>query len=167
MAKAVARRRRSPRSAGSCASAWRFCERADPQAKGAVERLQGYAETNFEPGRRFVNELDFQDQLDGWFAKVNTRTHKTLRARPVDRLAGELAVMAPLPREIPDCDRRWVARVPPDPHLRVDIPTTTASTLRSSTGASRSSSASGQSSRSRSTLASWPTGTRASSRGNG
>jgi hypothetical protein len=88
--------------------------------RGAVERLQGYAETNFEPGRRFVNELDFQDQLDGWFAKVNTRTHKTLRARPVDRLAGELAVMAPLPREIPDCDRRWVARVPPDPHLRVD-----------------------------------------------
>ena len=43
---------------------WRFCEPADPQAKGAVERLQGYAETNFEPGRRFANELDFQDQLD-------------------------------------------------------------------------------------------------------
>jgi transposase len=30
---------------------WRFCERADPQAKGAVERVQGYLETNFEPGR--------------------------------------------------------------------------------------------------------------------
>jgi hypothetical protein len=28
--------------------------------------------------------------------------------------------MAPPPREMPDCDRRWVARVPPDPHLRVD-----------------------------------------------
>jgi transposase len=27
---------------------WRFCEPADPQAKGAVERLQGYLETNFE-----------------------------------------------------------------------------------------------------------------------
>ena len=25
---------------------------------GAVERLQGYAETNFEPGRVFANELD-------------------------------------------------------------------------------------------------------------
>ena len=65
--------------------AWRFCEPADPQAKGAVERLQGYAETNFEPGRRFANDLDFQDQLDAWFVEVNARTHKTLRARPVDR----------------------------------------------------------------------------------
>jgi transposase len=99
---------------------WHFCEPADPQAKGAVERLQGFAETNFEPGRRFANELDFQDQLDAWFAKVNARTHKTLRARPVDRLAGELEVMAPLPAKMPDSARRWTTRVPPDPHLRID-----------------------------------------------
>ena len=97
---------------------WTFCEPADPQAKGAVERLQGYAETNFEPGRRFANELDFQDQLDCWFTKVNARTHKTLRARPVDRLADEQ--LAPLPAAMPDVARRWVIRVPPDPHLRVD-----------------------------------------------
>ena len=99
---------------------WRFCEPADPQAKGAVERLQGYAETNFEPGRRFVNELDFQDQLDTWFAKVNARTHKTLRARPVDRLEIEREVMRALPRTMPDTRRRWVTRVPPDPYVRVD-----------------------------------------------
>jgi hypothetical protein len=99
---------------------WRFCEPADPQAKGVVERLQGYAETNFEPGRAFANELDFQDQLDGWFAKVNARTHKTLRARPVDRLGDDLEAMAPLPGRMPDCARRWTMRVPPDPHLRVD-----------------------------------------------
>jgi transposase len=37
---------------------WYFCEPADPQAKGAVERLQGFMETNFEPGRRFANHLD-------------------------------------------------------------------------------------------------------------
>ncbi len=97
---------------------WRFCEPADPQAKGAVERLQGYAETNFEPGRRFANELDFQDQLDAWFCKVNARTHKTLRARPVDRLADE--ELRPLPQAMPDTTRRWVTRVPPDPHLRID-----------------------------------------------
>jgi transposase len=105
---------------GQLKVAWRFCEPADPQAKGAVERLQGYAETNFEPGRRFANELDFQDQLDAWFAKVNARTHKTLRARPVDRLAAELEVMAPLPAQMPDTPRRWTTRVPPDPHLRLD-----------------------------------------------
>jgi transposase len=99
---------------------WRFCEPADPQAKGAVERLQGYAETNFEPGRAFANERDFQDQLDGWFARINARTHKTLRERPADRLREELGVMAALPVELPDTARRWVARVPPDPHLRFD-----------------------------------------------
>jgi hypothetical protein len=99
---------------------WHFCEPADPQAKGAVERLQGYMETNFEPGRRFANHLDYQLQLDGWFEKANSRTHKTLRARPVDRLAEELEVMRPLPDQEPDVDRRWVVRVPPDPHLRFD-----------------------------------------------
>jgi transposase len=99
---------------------WRFCEPADPQAKGAVERLQGFAETSFEPGRVFCNELDFQDQLDAWFDRVNARTHKTLRERPVDRLARELELMAPLPEQAPDVDRRWVTRVPPDPHLRFD-----------------------------------------------
>jgi hypothetical protein len=99
---------------------WYFCEPSDPQAKGAVERLQGYLETNFEPGRRFANHLDFQLQLDCWFEKANARTHKTLRARPVDRLIEEREVMRPLPDREPDVDRRWVIRVPADPHLRFD-----------------------------------------------
>jgi IS30 family transposase len=37
---------------------WYFCQPADPQAKGAVERLQEYMESNFEPGRHFANHLD-------------------------------------------------------------------------------------------------------------
>ena len=68
---------------------WLFCQPGDPQAKGCVERLQGYMETNFEPGRRFANHLDYQLQLDAWFEKANARTHKTLRERPVDRLLEE------------------------------------------------------------------------------
>jgi transposase len=99
---------------------WHFCQPADPQAKGAVERLQGFLETNFEPGRCFANDADFQDQLDGWFARVNARVHKTLRVRPVDRLAEELSAMRPLPPEPPQTDRRWVLRVAPDPYLRFD-----------------------------------------------
>jgi hypothetical protein len=99
---------------------WRFCEPSDPQAKGAVERLQGYMETNFEPGRRFANELDFQSQLDDWFEKANARTHKTLRCRPIDRLIEEREVMRPLPVRSLDLDRRWVGRVAPDPMLRFD-----------------------------------------------
>jgi hypothetical protein len=69
---------------------WHFCDPGDALAKGAVERLQAYQETNFEPGRRFVNELDFQLQLDAWFEKANAGTLKTLRARPIDRLIEEL-----------------------------------------------------------------------------
>jgi hypothetical protein len=46
--------------------------------------------------------------------------HKTLRCRPVDRLIEERTVMGPLPAAPPDTDRRWVARVAPDPYLRFD-----------------------------------------------
>ncbi len=38
---------------------WRFCEPADPQAKGVVERPQDFLERSFEPGRAFANERDF------------------------------------------------------------------------------------------------------------
>jgi Mu transposase-like protein len=84
------------------------------------ERLQGYAETDFEPGRRFADHLDFQRQLDAWFEKVNARQHRTLRCRPIDRLVEEREVMAPLSARPPDTDRRWVLRVAPDPYLRLD-----------------------------------------------
>lgn len=100
---------------------WLFCAPADPQAKGVVERLQDFIERSFEPGRAFANELDFQLQLDTWFAeRANVRHHKTLRCRPLDRLLEERQVMTPLPATLPDTDRRWVLRVPPDPHLRFD-----------------------------------------------
>jgi hypothetical protein len=100
---------------------WYFCEPRDPQAKGIVERLQDFAERSFEPGRVFANELDFQLQLDDWFdTRANPRVHKTLRARPIDRLIEEREVMAPLLEVAPDSDRRWVLRVAPDPYLRFD-----------------------------------------------
>jgi transposase len=100
---------------------WRFCEPADPQAKGIVERLQGFLETSFEPGRSFVNHHDFQDQLDRWFSeRANRRLHRTLRRRPVDLLAEEREAMRPLPERPPDTQRRWVVRVAADPHVRVD-----------------------------------------------
>ena len=98
---------------------WHFCGKGDPQAKGAVEKLQQYFETNFEPARTFANPLDFQCQLDGRFEKANARLHRGLRARPVDRLVDEHEVMRAL-GEQPDLDRRWVIRVPPDPYLRFD-----------------------------------------------
>jgi transposase len=79
MATAIGQPRRFAAFCGHLRVGWHFCEPADPQAKGVVECLQGYAETNFEPGRVFANELHFQDQLDAWFVKVNARTHKENR----------------------------------------------------------------------------------------
>jgi transposase len=100
---------------------WHFCDPGDPQAKGAVERLQDFMEKSFEPGRVAANELDYQLQLDAWFdTRANPRMHKTLRCRPIDRLVEERQVMAPLPQAPPDTDRCWVLRVPPDPYLRFD-----------------------------------------------
>jgi hypothetical protein len=86
-----------------------------------IERLQGFIETSFEPGRSFANELDFQDQLDRWFdERANTRLHRTLRERPVDRLAREREQLRRLPAPAPDLDRRIVLRVPPQPYVHVD-----------------------------------------------
>jgi hypothetical protein len=108
----------------------------------------------------FANELDFQAQLDDWFEqRANARMHKTLRCRPVDRLAEERDVMAPLPATAPDTDRRWVLRVPADRHLRFDTPTVTRSTRRSRGAGPRPASQSASSQRSVWTPASWPAAT--------
>src|SRR5215218_5099635 len=75
---------------GQLSVGWRILDPGDCEAKGVVERLQGFMETSFEPGRSFANELDFQDQLDGWFDEhANVRLHRTLRERPADRLERE------------------------------------------------------------------------------
>jgi Mu transposase, C-terminal domain len=105
---------------GQLALGWHFCEPRDPEAKGVVERLQGFIETSFEPGRRFANQLDFQEQLDAWSEKVNRRVHRTTRAVVAERLAAEHERMRPLPARLPDSERRWVTRVPPQPYLRFD-----------------------------------------------
>jgi transposase len=50
------------------------CRPADPEAKGLVERANGYLETSFLPGRRFASPADFNAQLAEWTALANTRT---------------------------------------------------------------------------------------------
>jgi hypothetical protein len=76
--------------------------------------------TNFLPGRRFANELDFQSQLDGWCEKANQRLHRTTRAIPAQRLVEESRRLRPLPQALPDVDRRSVVRVPQQPYVRID-----------------------------------------------
>jgi transposase len=106
---------------GQLSVGWRILDPGDCQAKGVSERLQGFMETSFEPGRSFANELDFQDQLDRWFdERANVRLHRTLRERPVERLEREREHMRALPETGPDLDRRIVMRVPPQPYVHVD-----------------------------------------------
>ena len=94
---------------------------ADPEGKGVVERLHGYLETSFVPGRRFTSPEDFQTKLDAWFAEVaNVRLHSTIRCRPIDRLAEDRSATLPLPARSPDLTWRFHAPVHPDPYVRVD-----------------------------------------------
>ena len=105
---------------GQLAVGWIILDAGDAQAKGVLERSHRFMRTNFEPGRRFANPLDFQLQLDGWCDRVNGRVHRTIRAVPAERLAQEQGRMRPLPAVLPDCDRRFVVRVPQQPFVRVD-----------------------------------------------
>ena len=105
---------------GQLQTGWVILEARDPQAKGVLERSHRFMRSNFVPGRRFANHLDFQDQLDSWCDRVNQRVHRTIRAVPAERLLEERARMRPLPERLPDMDRRQVLRVPQQPYVRVD-----------------------------------------------
>ena len=59
-----------------------LCQRADPEAKGLVERANGYLETSFLPGRRFEDVADFNRQLAGWLTNANNRIHRMTKVRP-------------------------------------------------------------------------------------
>jgi transposase len=105
---------------GQLGVGWVILDAGDAQAKGLLERSHRFMRTNFEPGRRFANPLDFQLQLDAWCDRANRRVHRTTRAVPAERLVGERARMRPLPDRSSDADRRMVVRVPQQPYLRVD-----------------------------------------------
>jgi transposase len=105
---------------GRLALGWIILDPGDCQAKGALERSHRFLHSNFEAGRRFANPLDFQHQFDAWCQRVNQRLHRTTRAVVSVRLTEERRRMRPLPERMPDTDRRWVVRVPPQPYVRFD-----------------------------------------------
>jgi len=74
-----------------------ICNPADPESKGLVERANGYLETSFLPGRSFTSPADFNAQLTGWTALVNTRRRRALGCAPTERIAADRAAMLPLP----------------------------------------------------------------------
>ena len=81
-------RRVRRRSAGSCGSAGTSASRRDPQAKGVVERLQGFMETQLRagPARSPTSSTSSCSSTAGSTNAPTRGMHKTLRGRPIDRL---------------------------------------------------------------------------------
>jgi len=96
------------------------CRPRDPEAKGLVERANGYLETSFLPGRTFAGPSDFNTQLTGWLVRANGRHHRSLGARPVERWGTDLAAMLPLPPVAPQIGWSATVRLPRDHYVRLD-----------------------------------------------
>jgi len=74
----------------------------DPETKGLVERVNGYLETSFLPGRVFTSPADFNAQLLDWLTGIaNRRVHAATRLVPEQALAADRAAMAVLPPVAP------------------------------------------------------------------
>jgi transposase len=97
-----------------------LCQRADPEAKGLVERANGYLETSFLPGRRFEDVADFNRQLAGWLTKANNRIHRMTKVRPAEAMCEDRGAMLVFPPVLPDTAARWSVRLPRDHYVRVD-----------------------------------------------
>ncbi len=106
--------------AGTLATRIRLAPPRDPEFKGVVERANGYLETSFLPGRGFASPADFNGQLTDWLASANTRTVRSLGARPVDLLETDQAAMLPLPPVAPAVGLASRVRLGRDYYVRVD-----------------------------------------------
>ncbi len=97
-----------------------ICDPGDPEAKGLVERANGYLETSFLPGRTFRSPADFNAQLHDWLALVNQRQRRVLGCAPADRIEADRAAMLPLPPVAPVTGWRSSLRLPRDHYIRLD-----------------------------------------------
>jgi transposase len=106
--------------AGLLAVRIHLCRPRDPEAKGLVERANGYLETSFLPGRVFSGPDDFNHQLGAWLQIANRRTHRSIDARPVDRWDADRASMLRIPPVTPPNWWRFHTRIGRDHYIRVD-----------------------------------------------
>lgn len=97
-----------------------LCQRGDPEAKGLVERANGYFETSFLPGRRFEDAGDFNRQLTGWLVKANHRVHATTKVRPTEAAWEDRGSMLGFPPVLPDTSLRFRIRLPRDHYVSFD-----------------------------------------------
>src|SRR5690242_16641199 len=94
-----------------------FCEAADPQSKGIVERLVGYAKSDLvvpgidTTGEPFGDLLSANVAAAAWCTEVNAALHSEICAVPVERLAVERELLGPLPSLRPSIGRMLTRKV--------------------------------------------------------
>ena len=75
-----------------------FCQGGDPESKGIVEHLVGYAKRDLlVPQAPFVHLAAANDAARAWCAEVNSQRHSEIAAVPAERLAVERELLGPLP----------------------------------------------------------------------
>jgi transposase len=75
-----------------------FCEAADPESKGIVENLVGYAKADLMvPQAPFGDLAAANAAAAAWCAEVNGAVHSEICAVPAERLVTERELLAPLP----------------------------------------------------------------------
>lgn len=81
-----------------------FCEAADPESKGIVENLVGYAKTDLmipgpdgSGGEPFTDVVAANTAAAVWCVEVNAAIHSEICAVPAERLLVERELLAPLP----------------------------------------------------------------------
>jgi transposase len=75
-----------------------FCEAADPESKGIVENLAGYAKTDLMvPQAPFAGLDSANAAAAAWCTEVNAAVHSEICAVPAERLVTERELLGPLP----------------------------------------------------------------------
>jgi transposase len=89
-----------------------FCEAADPESKGIVEHLVGYAKRDLiVPASPLAGDLPAANrQAAAWCAEVNSAVHSEICAVPAERLDQERELLAGLPSLRPELGPRPASR---------------------------------------------------------
>jgi transposase len=75
-----------------------FCEAADPESKGIVEHLVGYAKADLMvPALPFTGLAAANAAAAAWCAEVNAAVHSEICAVPAERLSRERELLSALP----------------------------------------------------------------------
>ncbi len=88
-----------------------FCHAADPESKGMVENLVGYAKKDLMvPQLPFPDLMIANDAAEVWCSEVNAVTHSEICAVPLQRLAKERELLRPLPSLRPEIGIKTITR---------------------------------------------------------